>query len=183
VSGNGDLNGDGYNGNDPIYIPRDATDPNEIRFVDQGSGATLVTAATQAQAFEQFISEHECLNEQRGKIMERNSCRTPWSQKVDVSLRQSLPEIRGQRITVQLDIFNFANLLNKDWGQVELPVLSPTFADQRVLEHRGRTAGPLNQSQPTFNFNSTVREQGAFLKQQTLASNFYQMQLTLKYSF
>src|SRR4029453_17272474 len=31
---NGDLNGDGFNGNDPIYIPKDATDPNEIRFVD-----------------------------------------------------------------------------------------------------------------------------------------------------
>ena len=32
VAGNGDLNGDGYNGNDPIYIPRNATDPNEIQF-------------------------------------------------------------------------------------------------------------------------------------------------------
>ncbi len=183
VSGNGDLNGDGYNGNDPIYIPIDATDPNEMRFVAGGTTANPISAEQQAQAFERFISEHECLNEQRGKIMERNSCRNPWSQKFDVSVRQSLPEIRGQRITLQLDIFNFGNLLNKDWGQVELPALSPTFADQRILEHRGRTAGPLNESQPTFNFNSTVMNDGAFLKQQTLASNFYQMQLTLKYSF
>jgi outer membrane receptor protein involved in Fe transport len=180
---NGDLNGDGYNGNDPLYIPRDATDPSEIIFVDQGTGADLITAADQAQAFERFISDNECLNEQRGKIMERNSCRTPWSQKIDVSLRQSLPEIRGQRITLQLDIFNFANLLNNDWGQVELPVLSPTFPDQRVLQLRSRTPGSLNQSQSRFTFNSTVLEQGAFAKQQTLASNFYQMQLTLKYSF
>ena len=29
---NGDLNGDGFNGNDPIYIPKNATDPNEIQF-------------------------------------------------------------------------------------------------------------------------------------------------------
>jgi outer membrane receptor protein involved in Fe transport len=183
VSGNGDLNGDGYNGNDPIYIPRDATDPNEIRFVDQGSGTSLVTAAQQAEAFEQFLAENECLNEQRGRIMERNSCRTPWSQKFDVSIRQSLPELAGQRLTLQLDIFNFANLLNKDWGQVELPVLSPTFSDQRILEHRSRTSGPLSQSQPQFSFNSSVRQQGAFVKQQTLSSNFYQMQVTLKYSF
>jgi hypothetical protein len=84
---------------------------------------------------------------------------------------------------VQLDVFNFANLLNNDWGQVELPVLSPTFADQRVLQARSRTPGPIGQSQTQYTFNTTVQQQGAFAKQQTLASNFYQMQLTFKYTF
>ena len=56
---NGDLNGDGFNGNDPIYIPKNATDPNEIRFVDQGSGSTLITAAAQATAFEKFIQSND----------------------------------------------------------------------------------------------------------------------------
>jgi len=190
VHANGDLNGDGYNGNDPIYIPLDATDPTEIQLGAPQNPNAAVTAAnpfvldaSMAQDFEDFISEHECLNENRGKIMERNSCRTPWSQKIDISLRQSLPEIRGQRLTVQLDIFNFANLLNKKWGQVELPILSPTFADQRVLQLRSRTPGSLSQAQNQFTFNSTVRQGGAFAKQQTLASNFYQMQLTVKYTF
>ena len=191
VSGNGDLNGDGYNGNDPIYIPRNATDVSEIQIgspvVNPGGAVSatnpFVPNPTMAQAFEDFISSNECLNEQRGQIMKRNSCRTPWSQKFDISLRQSLPELRGQKLTLQLDIFNFGNLLNKKWGQVELPVLSPTFPDQRVLEFRSRTTGPLSQSQSQFTFNSTVQQSGAFLKQQTLASNFYQMQFTLKYTF
>ena len=185
---NGDLNGDGFNGNDPIYVPTDATDPNEIRFVDQGSGANLVSAAAQAQAFEDFISKNDCLNSQRGKIMDRNSCVAPWTNRIDFSLRQSLPEIGGQRLTAQLDIFNFGNFVGRifgqdQWGQQRSPTLSPTFPQQQALTLRGRTAGPLNQSYPTFNFNSSLINNGAFTQSQTLAANFYQMQLTLKYSF
>ena len=187
---NGDLNGDGFNGNDPLYIPRNATDPNEIQLGAPQNPNAAVSATNpfvldpaMAQAYERFISANDCLNEQRGQIMERNSCRTPWSQKFDISIRQSLPELRGQRLTLQLDVFNFGNLLNKKWGQVELPVLSPTFPQQQILQLRSRTAGPLSQSQSQFTFNSTVQQGGAFLKQQTLASNFYQMQLTVKYTF
>jgi len=185
---NGDLNGDGFNGNDPIYIPKSATDPNEIRFVDQGTGASLITAATQAQAFENFISSNDCLNSQRGKIMERNSCLAPWTNRFDFSVRQSLPEIAGQRLMAQLDIFNFGNFVGRiigkdEWGQQQSPNLSPTFPQQQALTLRGRTAGPLNQSYSTFNFNANLINGGEFVRQQTLASNFFQMQLTLKYSF
>jgi outer membrane receptor protein involved in Fe transport len=185
---NGDLNGDGTNTNDPIYVPKNATDQNEIRFVDQGTGANLITAAVQAQAFENFISKNDCLNEQRGKIMDRNSCLAPWTNRIDFSVRQTLPEIGGQRLTAQLDIFNFGNFVGRvigqpKWGQQRSPTLSPTFPQQQALTLRGRTAGPLNQSFPTFNFNSSLISKGAFTQSQTLASNFFQMQFTLKYSF
>jgi len=185
---NGDLNGDGFNGNDPIYIPRNATDQNEIRFVDQGSGSSLITAAAQAQAFENMIAKNDCLNKQRGKIMDRNSCLAPWTNRIDFSLRQTLPEIGGQRLTAQLDIFNFGNFVGRivgkdEWGQQQSPVLSPTFPQQQALTVRGRTAGPLNQSYPTYNFNANLIQSGEFVRQQTLAANFYQMQLTFKYSF
>jgi outer membrane receptor protein involved in Fe transport len=185
---NGDLNGDGFNGNDPIYIPKNATDPNEIRFVDQGSGSSLITAAAQAQAFENFIKNSDCLDKQRGKIMDRNSCTAPWLNRVDFSLRQTLPEIAGQRLTAQLDIFNFGNFVGRiigkdEWGQQQSPILSPTFPQQQALTVRGRTAGALNQSYPTFNFNANLINSGAFVQSQTLAANFFQMQLTLKYSF
>ena len=185
---NGDLNGDGFNGNDPLYIPKNATDQNEIRFVDQGTGSSLITAAAQAQAFEKFISSNDCLNDQRGKIMERNSCLAPWVNRIDFSIRQSLPEIAGQRLTAQLDVFNFGNFVGRvvghgDWGQQRSPNLSPTFPQQQALTVRGRTAGPLNQSFATYNFNASLMNTGEFVQSQTLASNFYQMQLTLKYSF
>jgi hypothetical protein len=177
---NGDLNGDGYNGNDPIYIPRDATDPSEIR-IGTGVGNAFQQDVAAAQAFDRFIGEHDCLNEQRGSIMERNSCRTPFQHRVDLSVRQAIPQLFGQQLSLQLDVFNFLNLLNEDWGQVKLPTLSPTFPDQRVLIQNGRSPGPLNQSLPTFTFDDRVIERGAF-DALTTGSN-YQMQLTLRYSF
>lgn len=184
---NGDLNGDGFNGNDPIYIPRDATDGSEIRFTPMG-GNTPATALAQAQAFERFISEHECLDEQRGRIMEPMSCRTPWSNRIDLSIRQPIPVFGRHRLAAQLDIFNFGNWLGRrigrpEWGQSENPVLSATFPQQQILRVTGRTPGPLSRSHATFNFNANVMQSGAFQRQQTVSTNFYQAQLTLKYLF
>jgi hypothetical protein len=180
---NGDLNGDLGTNNDPLYIPRDATDPTEFR-IGRGSGAAFVLHPEDAQAFEDFIASHDCLDDQRGKIMERNSCRSPWQNRMDVSLRQTVP-YANQRLAVQLDVINFLNLLNDEWGQTELPTQSANFPQQQIVTVRGRTPGPL--SSPTsltnFEFLSSVRDAGAFTKSQTSTSNFYQMQLTLRYSF
>ena len=108
--------------------------------------------------------------------------------RVDFSLRQSLPQLLGQRLTAQLDIFNFGNFVGRlvgqdEWGQQQSPVLSPTFPQQQALTVRGRTPGPLSQSFATYNFNANLINTGAFQRQQTLAGNFFQMQLTLKYTF
>ena len=178
----GDLNGDGNNANDPLYIPRNATDLTEIR-IGTGTGAAFVPNPTEAQAFESFIASHDCLDDQRGRIMERNSCRSPWQNRLDVALRQHLPTLRGQRITVQLDIVNFLNLLNNDWGQIELPTISQNFPQQGVLRQQGRTAGPLNQSMSNFTFEPLAKQRGPFFKDQNNQNNFYRAQLTLKYSF
>ncbi len=180
---NGDLNGDGFNGNDPIYIPKNLTEAQAM-FVANGT----TTAADQATAFDNFITNNKCLQDQRGKIMERDSCRTPWTNRVDLSFRQSIPEIRGQRLTAQLDIFNFMNLLGRymgerSWGQSAVPVLSTGFPQQQVLTYRGNTAGPLNTAQQTFQFNANIMQNGPFRASQTAAGNFYQMQLTMRYSF
>ena len=115
-----DMNGDNFNSNDLIYVPRDARDVNEIRFTQLGSVATGLSPAQQADSLEAFINSRDCLRSQRGTIMLRNSCRTPWTKRVDLSARQSLPQIRGQNLSVQLDIFNFLNLLNKNWGSQDL---------------------------------------------------------------
>jgi hypothetical protein len=180
---NGDLNGDGFNGNDPIYVPKNLAEAQAM-FVVNGT----TTVADQATAFDNFITNNKCLQDQRGKIMERDSCRTPWSNRIDLSLRQTLPELRGQRLTAQLDIFNFMNLLGRymgerTWGQTQVPILSSGFPQQQILTYRGPTAGPLNTSQPTFQFNANTMQNGAFRASQVAAGNFYQMQLTLRYSF
>jgi hypothetical protein len=180
---NGDLNGDLGTNNDPLYIPRDATDATEVR-IGRGSGAAFALNSEDAEAFENFIASQDCLDDQRGRIMERNSCRSPWQNRMDVSVRQTIPWA-AQRIALQLDIVNFLNLLNDKWGQTNLPTQSANFTQQQILTVRGREAGALNSagSLTNFEFLSSVRDQGPFLKSQTATGNFYQMQLTLRYSF
>jgi hypothetical protein len=186
---NADLNGDLYAGNDLIYIPRDATDPNEIR-IGTGTGANFVQNAAAAEAFDRFISSQKCMDEQRGQIMERNSCRAPFQHRMDLSVRQSIPRIRGQQLALQLDFFNMLNFLSSDWGQVKLPTLSPFFPDQRALLNAGRNPGPLSESIPTYTFDNRLWQSdaakpdyGAPLPFEGRTASVYQIQLTLRYSF
>jgi hypothetical protein len=197
---NDDLNGDLVTGNDPIYVPNNALDASEVR-IGTGVGAAFAQNAVAAQAFENFIDSQDCLNEQRGKIMERNSCRSPFQHRFDVSLRQSIPQIKGQQLTLQLDIFNFLNFLNQDWGQIKLPTLSPTFNNQFALDATGRGPGALNSatSIPTFTFDNRLyceasevsnpentcsgRSVGDAQPFEGRTGSVYQLQLTLRYSF
>jgi outer membrane receptor protein involved in Fe transport len=187
---NADLNGDGITTNDAIYIPTGLNDPKGWQFGNRGTGAALVTGAAQATAFDAFITANPCLNKQRGSIMARDSCNTPWQDRADVSFVQRFPSIMGQRLSVQLDIFNVANLINNQWGQISGANLSG-FPQQGILQSIGRTAGPLSTSVPIVNFNSAVMSptqptstyNGAFFRSPTTASNFYSMQLTMRYSF
>jgi hypothetical protein len=180
----GDLNGDGLNGNDPIYVPRDATDPNEIR-IGTGTGGGFVQNLPAAQAFQRFIDAQPCLAKQRGHIMERNSCRTPSQHRLDLSVRQGIPQYRGHQLAVQLDFFNFLNFLNKNWGQIKLPTLSATNNNQSALIQTGRNPGPLNQSIPTFTFDSRLYDatSGNPKPFDGRLGSVYQIQLSLRYSF
>jgi hypothetical protein len=183
---NGDLNGDLVNGNDPIYVPRNATDRTEIQ-IGTGTGSSFVQNVNAARAFENFIKSQPCLDRQRGRIMERNSCRSPFQNRFDLSIRQAIPSIHGQALSLQLDVFNFLNLLDPHWGQIKLPTLSPVFNNQSALSQTGRNPGPLSQSIPTFTFDTRLYDAATlnpkpFASRSTLASN-YQVQLTLRYSF
>ncbi|HET6340800.1 MAG TPA: TonB-dependent receptor [Gemmatimonadota bacterium] len=138
--GRGDLNADGA-ANDPIYVPRDAFDPNEIAFSgfsfdpedDNSEEVQAIRVREQQEAFERFINDIPCLRRQRGRILERNSCHDPWSHTMDLSVRQTIP-IGGQAIEADLQVFNVLNLLNSSWGHVR-------GADPGLLEHVGQTEG------------------------------------------
>lgn len=184
-----DMNGDNFNSNDLIYVPRDARDVNEIRFTQLGSGATALSPAQQADSLEAFINSRSCLSAARGTIMFRNSCRTPWTKRMDLSARQSLPRIGGQNLSLQLDVFNLLNLLNKNWGSQDLgstnsPLLLTRtgFVNGTKLAVRDANGGTVagGSAQPTFTFSP-----GNFATQFNTrnASSNYALQLQLKYSF
>lgn len=191
----GDLNADGQSQNDLIYVPKDAHDPNEILFTGYaGTAAQQANAAAMADAFDKFISSVPCLNNARGTIMTRNACRNPWVNEFDVSVAQSLGAIGGlagahvsslDNLQIRLDIVNFGNLLNRNWGK-------QAFSDQgntcgqicsatTLLTHTGNVlTGPTGaqQMQGIFTFDPTYVAYSS-----DNASSNYRMQLSLRYSF
>ncbi|GAC1482691.1 MAG: TonB-dependent receptor [Gemmatimonadaceae bacterium] len=177
-----DMNGDGFSLNDPIYVPKSALDPNEILFRDilNPDRTVKYSAATQAQAFEDFINGTPCLSENRGSIIPRDACRTPWTNLVNLSLRQSLPTRKGQNVSVELQVYNFLNLLNKNWGRQTF-----TFSDITLLNYAGLLnpagsliAGTATETRPFYQFTPGQQK----FNFDNISSN-YQMQLSLRYSF
>ncbi len=175
-SGRGDLNADGVNTNDLVYVPRNAHDTTEIRFATiPGTGSTApIDPATEADAFERFIESTPCLREHRGSFVPRNSCRNPWQSFIDLTLEQSLPSVSGRTLSVRLDVFNVANLLNRDWGRVRS---AGAFSNVSLLTHVGQD--PSDPTQPRFTFNPAYRK---FVIAND-ASNYYQLQLSARLSF
>jgi hypothetical protein len=95
-----------------IYVPRDA---GEIVLKDSRS----MTAAQQGAALDRFIASSEYLSGRRGSFAERNGLRFPFENVMDLKLEQEVfgnVFDRRQSVSVTLDIFNFTNLLNRDWG-------------------------------------------------------------------
>ncbi|HEY4954572.1 MAG TPA: carboxypeptidase regulatory-like domain-containing protein [Gemmatimonadaceae bacterium] len=171
-----DMNGDNGTANDLVYVPKDAHDPTEIQFVTNGN----LTPAMQQDSVEAFITSHECLNSQRGTIMQRNSCRTPWTKLVNFSARQSIPTLSGHNVILQLDVFNFLNLLNKNWGPQLLGSSNSPTLFTRVGWVQPTAGQPLklaSGAQPTFRY--TPFQQFST----TNASSNYALQLQLKYTF
>jgi Carboxypeptidase regulatory-like domain/TonB-dependent Receptor Plug Domain len=100
-----------------IYVPETAADINLVDYVD-ANGIT-VNAAEQWAELDALINDDKWLDKQRGGYAEKNGSRTPFEHNFDFAIRQDLGVLAGGRahkFQLSLDIFNLANLLNKDWG-------------------------------------------------------------------
>ena len=184
-SGSGDLNGDGQSQNDLVYVPLDAHDPNEILFTGYNSTdpTTVANSVAMADAMEKFIKQTPCLRNQRGHIMNRDTCRNPWQNEVDVSIGQSLQAFGRQNLQLRLDVLNFGNLLNRKWGE-------QLFSDQGstcgsncsatiLMTQTGNKLGSTPaQAIGIYTFDTKLRRFSGLN-----ASSNYRMQLSLRYSF
>ncbi len=102
----GDVNGDGYGGNDLIYIPKDADD-------------IVLEDPTEWAALDAFIEQDAYLSQHRGEISERHGGVNPWFYNIDLRILQDFNlDVAGHTHTFQLscDILNVPNLLNDGWG-------------------------------------------------------------------
>ncbi len=171
-SGRGDLNLDGTNTNDPIYIPTAAGDPT--------SPYVFQNPANEA-AFQEYITGESCLSSQRGRIMERNSCRNPWQNQLDIALRQRLPVLRGDA-ALEIQIFNFLRMLDRDWGQVKT-VGGGEFFDQEVLTAVSATADAEPRHVVTFNQQLLDQRFQPVSSNASINRSTYYIQAGVRYSF
>lgn len=103
-----DINGDSASTNDLFYVPA-------------GPGDVLWTGgAEMEQAFFDWMAESAPeLNAYRGQVAPANEFRAGWTNTFDVRISQEIPAFfEGHKAEIALDIMNFGNLLNEDWGQI-----------------------------------------------------------------
>jgi hypothetical protein len=174
----GDANGDTVSGNDLIYIPRDTT---EMNFKPLTVSGHTYTAADQAAAFEQLIESDDYLNSHRGQYAQRNAVFLPVVNRIDLSIMQDVHfTIAGKKNTgqIRLDITNFGNLLNHNWGVGERLVnaqilTSPSADAQGRLTYNLQTVN----GQLITNARQTSANLGQF------SSDVYVMMLSFRYQF
>lgn len=119
-----------YGNNDPLYVPvingaGDGFDDPNATFANPGVEADLLEFV-QARGLEEF----------QGTFVEPGFDRGPWTQRWDFGFEQELPGIPGasrfvgdNNLKLTLDIENFLNLVNEDWGQ---RLRGPSFGGETV---------------------------------------------------
>ncbi|MEJ7745671.1 MAG: TonB-dependent receptor [Luteimonas sp.] len=103
-----DANGDGQS-NDLFFIPGSQT----------GVAYTAGSTAQDIDAFWSYVGGNDYLSSRLGQVATRNGDRAPNVHQIDLRLSQKLPFFGDRKSEVYLDIQNFGNLLNKDWGRIE----------------------------------------------------------------
>ncbi len=103
-----DANGDTFT-NDLAFIPK----PGQVEF-RPGNAAR---DAQLQQQFYSYIQSNDYLKDHQGQIAKRNGDRAGWINQLDLSFSQESPGIfKGNKGLIKLDVYNFTNLLNKNWG-------------------------------------------------------------------
>jgi len=197
-----DFNRDGANGNDLIYIPKD---PSEISFVDLASAAATnniaYSANEQSALFFKYIEQDKYLKAHKGQYAERNGAQAPWRNQVDIKLIQDLfMNVGKTKNTIQLtlDIFNFGNMINANWGKVRtvnassllVPVnTANTAANQQSFTINGAaiTIPPFQPGGTTKPYYRLQTDRGhpvteTFRDNVSTASTYY-MQMGIRYIF
>lgn len=158
-----------------MYVPKDQ---NDINLVDDGD----YTAAQQWTDLNQFIEDHKSLKDSRGKIVDRNASRLPFTNIIDLKLMQEFkfkvaPD-RENKIQIAMDIFNFTNMLNNKWGRMYYTL--GDYSNYQVLQFKGyKTDG----TTPTYSYYNKNGNKTYGIDDSGLQSSRWQAQVSLRYIF
>ncbi|MBN1186278.1 MAG: TonB-dependent receptor, partial [Bacteroidales bacterium] len=166
-----DMNGDGLTG-DLMYIPKGRGD---IRFV----------STADEDAFFAFMEQDKYLSNHKGEYAEAYSARAPWVSKFDLRILQDfsiMTEKAKHTLQISLDILNFGNLLNSEWG-VNKTMSSSNYG--AILKYEGRDTDNF----PEYSMVKVKDSEGnqvypteSYTKYKNL-SQVWQLQVGLRYIF
>ncbi len=172
---NNDMNGDGVQGNDLLYIPK-GVGSGEVLFRLPGQTVAASSAAAEAK-FWQIVNDNEPLRNSMGRVVSRNNDFGKFANNVDVRVSQEVPGfLAGHKGVISLDFLNFGNLLNKRWGRID----EMTFNDgtggfsRRWVNYAG-----IQDGKPVYSVNDPFE----FVTKNNRGESAWAMQVTLKYEF
>ena len=157
----GDLNNDCISLNDLMYIPKDQ---DEIVLVPENTMNGNVTDTRSPDVIwrqlDNYIKQDKYLSKHRGKVAERNAVIFPFMYRLDLNITQEFFFVTRKTgtmhtLSVSVDIYNFANLLNKDWGNRKIFLAETSYIPHvaSVLQFEGiAPAGDPNEGKPRFSF-------------------------------
>ncbi|WP_299014448.1 carboxypeptidase regulatory-like domain-containing protein [uncultured Polaribacter sp.] len=152
-----------------IYVPANAS---EINLADTNNNGT----ADEWEALNAYIDADDYLSSRRGDYVERNGDRNPWSHVVDLKVLQDISfNVADKKQTVQLslDVFNFTNMINKNWGQRFINVNNFSFLEN--------VSSGNSETNPVYEFNPNASRE--IIDDIGLLSSRWQVQVGLRYSF
>jgi Carboxypeptidase regulatory-like domain len=167
-----DANGDGYGGNDLMYIPK-APGSGEVVFLGD-------TAAdkTNENRFWQFVNGYKALRDAAGGVVKRNSSFATWTNNVDVRLSQEVPSFfKGHKAVFVLDVLNFGNLLNKKWGRIDEVPFGANGGQARGFVN---FAGIDSQGRYVYSVNPRIDD---LVTRQVKGESQWALQATFRYEF
>lgn len=177
VSGYAGSAGDNIDGKDLtlMYIPKDK---NDIILVTDGAYST----DQQWNDLNAFIEGNDYLKDNRGNVVERNALRMPFEHTLDLKFMQEfkfkVSADRENKIQITFDIFNFTNMLNKDWGRMHYSL--GDYGTYRVLKFKGYQA---DKTTPTYSYSNKSGAETYGIDDSGLQSSRWQAQIGVRYIF
>jgi hypothetical protein len=157
-----DANGDSLRQNDLVYVPMYSSD------------ISLQTPSDWTR-LNNYINSEPCLNSQRGRIMERTSCRNPVQTFLDGRVSKAVPTFGGHSVELSLDIFNvprlLGSMLDNNWGEVRSTASNENI---NLLTLRGYVP---SMQRGIYSLSLPVR------RQVNINASRWQMQFGARYSF
>jgi hypothetical protein len=177
----GDLNNDGFNGNDLIFVPKDAS---QIKLTNASAVGGVADTRTQTELWNQldaFISNNPYLSTRRGQFAERQALVLPWVHRMDLNFTQDFYiKHKDSKHTLRFtaDIYNFTNLISSELGIQQIPTTMTPLNFVR-LDADGKTpifTFPYLDGRNKVPFTDSFRDNVGF-------GSRYQIQLGVRYLF